>query len=378
MNAMGKDYYKILGVSRDATKDEIKRAYRKLAKKYHPDLNPNNKKEAEEKFKEISEAYEVLMDDKKREIYDRYGEEGLKGTVFGGEGFTWDDFTHFSDLHDIFGDFFDNFFGGSDFFSSFFGNRRRENRGRDILVSTEISLKDVLTGVDKEITVKTYVECPKCHGTGAASEDAIETCPKCHGTGQIRITKNMGFFQSVTIVPCDMCGGTGKIIKEKCPVCGGTGRILKKKTYKVHIPPGIENGMRLRLAGKGEMPKNGIPGDLFVEVHIKHENGYYRDGRTLYKELKIDFPTAVLGGNMEIESIDGKINVKIPQGTQYGDEIVIRGRGMPPLNGGRRGDLILKIKVDIPKKLTKRQRELIEKLAEEMNSTYHKKFRIRR
>lgn len=369
---MGKDYYKILGVAKNATKDEIKRAYRRLAKKYHPDLNPDNKKEAEEKFKEISEAYEVLMDDKKREIYNKYGEEGLKGTVFGDTGFTWSDFTHFSDLHDIFGDLFNSFFGSdffreSDFFKSFFGGhgKKWENRGRDILVSTEISFKDVLTGIDKEISVKTYVECPRCHGTGAASKDAIKTCPKCHGTGQIRITKSMGFFQSVTIVPCDMCNGTGKIIKEKCPVCRGTGRILKKKTYKIHIPPGIEDGMRLRLSGKGEMPKNGIPGDLFVEVHIKREDGYYRDGTTLYKELKIDFPTAVLGRKLEIESIDGKVSVKIPAGTQYGDEIVIKGRGLPPLNGRRRGDLILKIKIEIPKKLTKRQRELIEKLVEE-------------
>ena len=368
---MGKDYYKILGVSRDATKDEIKRAYRRLAKKYHPDLNPDNKKEAEKKFKEISEAYEVRIDDKKRDIYNKYGEEGLKGTVFGDTGFTWNDFTHFSDLHDIFGDLFNSFFGSdffrdSDFFKYFFeGHGKKQDRGRDILVSTEISLKDVLTGVDKEIAIKTYVECPKCHGTGAVNKDAIKTCPKCHGTGQIKITRSMGFFQSVTVVPCDMCGGTGKIIKEKCPVCKGTGRILKKKTYKIHIPSGVEDGMRLRLAGKGEMPKNGVPGDLFVEIRIKHEDGYSRDGTTLYKELKIDFPTAALGGKIEVESIDGKVNVKIPAGTQYGDKIVIRGRGLPPLNGKRRGNLVLRIKILIPKKLTRRQRELIEKLAEE-------------
>ncbi len=360
---MGKDYYEILGVPRNATKEEIKRAYRKLAKKYHPDLNPNNREEAEEKFKEISEAYEVLMDDKKREIYDKYGEEGLKGRVFSDEGFTWNDFTHFSDIWDIFG-------GMGGFFRDFFGFSppREERRGRDIAVRVNIELKDVINGVDKEIKVKTYDTCPVCHGTGAAPGSEVKTCPACGGTGKKKVVVRKGPFQFVSVTTCNVCHGTGKVIEKKCPKCGGTGRVLQEKTIVVHIPPGIENEDALRIRGKGEIPEGGgIPGDLYVYVHINMPKGYIRNGRDLLKVERIPFPIAALGGEIEVETLDGAQKVKISSGTESGSEIVLRGKGLPPFGGGRRGDLVLRVEIDVPKKLTKRAKELIKELAKELS-----------
>ena len=360
---MGKDYYEILGVSKDASKDEIKRAYRKLAKKYHPDLNPENRAEAEEKFKEISEAYEVLMDDKKREIYDRYGEEGLKGRVFGNEGFTWDDFSHVSDIWDLFGG------GMGGFFRDFFGFSapREERRGRDLAVRVNIELKDVIKGVDKEIKVKTYDTCPVCHGTGAAPGSEVKTCPACGGSGKKRVVVQRGPFQFVSVTTCDVCHGTGKIIEKKCPECGGTGRVLREKSIIVHIPPGVENEDALRIRGKGEVPEHGgIPGDLYVYISINMPEGYTRNGRDIMKTDKIPYPTAVLGGEIEVETLDGKEKIKISPGMESGSEVILRGKGLPPFGGGKRGNLILRIEIDVPKKLSKRAKELVKELAKEL------------
>ncbi|NPA74799.1 MAG: molecular chaperone DnaJ [Euryarchaeota archaeon] len=358
---MGKDYYEILGVSRDASKDEIKRAYRKLAKKYHPDLNPDNKEEAEEKFKEISEAYEVLMDDKKREIYDRYGEEGLKGRVFSDEGFTWNDFTHFSDVWDIFG-------GMGDFFRDFFGfSPQQQRRGRDMAIRVHIPLKDVLTGVDKEVKIKTHVSCPTCNGTGAEPGSEVKVCPACGGTGQRKVVKQRGPFQFVSVTTCDVCRGTGKYIEKKCHTCGGTGRILGEKTIVVHIPPGIEDGDALRIRGKGEVPEGGgVPGDLYVYVNIDMPEGYVREGTTLHKRLKIPYPVAVLGGEVEVDTLDGTERIKISPGTESGSQITLRGKGVPRFGGGRRGDLILHVEIDVPKKLSKKAKALLKEYAKEL------------
>ena len=358
---MGKDYYEILGVPRNATKEEIKRAYRRLAKKYHPDLNPENRKEAEEKFKEISEAYEVLMDDRKRAIYDKYGEEGLKGRVFSEEGFTWNDFTHFSDIWDLFGGF-------GDFFRDFFSEPRRVKRGRDLSARVEIDLKDVLTGTKREVKVKTYETCPVCNGTGAAPGSEIKTCPDCGGTGQRRVVKQHGFFQFVSVTPCPTCHGTGKIVEKKCPECGGTGRVLKDKTLVVQIPPGIDDGDILRIRGKGEVPEGGgIPGDLYVYVYVKMPEGMRREGKNLHTVLRIPYPTAVLGGEVKVDTLDGEERIKISPGTESGTEIRLRGKGLPPFGGGTRGDLILRVEIEVPKKLSKRAKELIRELAKEMD-----------
>ncbi len=359
---MGKDYYEILGVSRDATKDEIKKAYRRLAKKYHPDLNPENREEAEEKFKEISEAYEVLMDDKKREIYDRYGEEGLKGRVFNEGGFTWDDFTHFSDISDIFGGF-------GDFFKDFFGfsNPQERPRGKDIAVRVAIDLKDVITGVDKEVKVKTYITCPVCKGTGAAPGSKLITCPECGGTGQKRVVKSMGPFQFVSVTTCPRCHGTGKIPEKPCPKCKGTGRIFSEKKYRVHIPPGAREDDVLRLRGKGEVPEgNGIPGDLYVYVHIRIPQDVWIDNLDIHKRISVPYPVAVLGGEIEIEFLGNNEKIKISPGTQGGSTLVIKGKGLPPFGGGRRGNLILHINIEVPKNPTKRTKELIKELAKEL------------
>ncbi len=358
---MGKDYYKILGVSRDATKDEIKRAYRRLAKKYHPDLNPENRKEAEEKFKEISEAYEVLMDDRKRAIYDKYGEEGLKGRVFSEEGFTWNDFTHFSDVWDIFGGF-------GDFFKDFFGfSSQKSTRGRDISTQVRIDLRDVITGTDREIKVRTYDTCPVCKGTGAAPGSEIKTCPTCGGTGQRRVVKQQGFFQFVSVTPCPTCHGSGKIIEKKCPECKGTGRVLREKDLVIHIPPGIDDGDILRIKGKGEIPSGGgIPGDLYVYVYINMPEGILRDGQNVIKRIKIPYPTAVLGGEIEVETLDGREKIKVAPGTESGSRITLRGKGLPPFGGGRRGDMILHIEIDVPKKLSKRAKNLLREYAKEI------------
>ena len=369
---MGKDYYQILGVERNATKDDIKRAYRKLAKKYHPDLNPENKEEAEEKFKEISEAYEVLVDDKKREIYDKYGEEGLKGRVFGDEGFTWNDFSHFSDIGDIFGGF------GS-FFRDFFGfSSRQQNRGRDVVTRVTIDLKSAITGTEKEVKVRIYGTCPVCNGTGAAPGSEVKVCPACGGTGQKKVVKQNGFFQFVSVTTCDVCHGTGKVIEKKCPNCGGTGRVMQDKTLIVKIPPGINDGDALRIRGKGETPEGGgLPGDLYVYVNINMPFGVVRNGRNLKRVIKIPYPVAVLGGEIDVETADGIEKLKISPGTESGTELVIRGRGVPPFGGGRRGDFIVHIEIDVPKKLSKRAKGLIKELADEIGVETKKSWFVR-
>ncbi len=360
---MGKDYYKILGVSKDATKEEIKRAYRKLAKKYHPDLNPDNREEAEEKFKEISEAYEVLMDDEKRAIYDRYGEDGLKGRVFDQGGFTWNDFTHFSDLNDIFQGF-DEFLRGIFGFSR--GPERR--RGRDLSARVRISLREAITGVDKEVKVKTYITCPVCYGTGAAPGTQPRTCPACGGTGQRRVVRQMGPLQFVSVTTCEVCHGTGKIIDKPCPECRGTGRVIGEKTYRVHIPPGMEDGATVKVPGRGEVPEGGgAPGDLYVYVNIDMPAGFWREGTDIHSKLHVPYPVAVLGGEVEVDTLDGSQKLKIPAGTESGKTFVLKGKGLPPRGGSRRGNMVLHVEIEVPKKISKRARELIQELAKELD-----------
>ena len=357
---MDKDYYSILGVSRNATKDEIKRAYRELAKKYHPDLHPENRKEYEEKFKEISEAYEVLMDDEKRRIYDQYGAEGVK---FGPQGFDWSNFTHFDDLQDLFNQFFKDMG-----FGSFF----REERDRNLYLSMYIDLKDAYFGGEKNVTYEREIICPECRGTGAR-DGKTKKCPTCNGTGQVRNVRNMGFMQYVTVQPCPACNGRGYIIEEKCPRCKGKGKINVEENIGVKIPKGVEDGTKLRVRGKG----NGGDGDLIIVLRVREDRRYKRVGDDLYTEVSIPFTKAALGTEIEIEHISGeRINIKIPAGTQPGEMIRLKGKGMPRLNSHGYGDLHVKVNVTIPKNLTSRQRELLMELDNEPEKRgfFHNRF----
>ena len=357
---MEKDYYKILGVDRNATKDEIKRAYRELAKKYHPDLHPENKKEYEEKFKEISEAYEVLMDDEKRRMYDQYGAEGVK---FGPQGFDWSNFTHFDDLQDLFNQFFIDFG-----FGSFF----REEKDNNIYLTLDIDLKDAFLGGEKNIVYEREITCPDCKGTGA-KDGKTKRCPTCNGTGQVRNVRNMGFMQYVSVQPCPTCKGKGYIIEEKCPKCKGKGIITINENITVKIPKGVDNGTRLRVRGKGD----GSNGDLIIVVRIKQDKNFRREGDDLYTEISIPFTKAALGTEMEISHISGeKLIVKVPPGTQPGETIRLRGKGMPKMNAHGYGDLYIRINVTIPKNLTAKQRELLMQFESEpeRRGFFHNRF----
>jgi molecular chaperone DnaJ len=357
-----RDYYEILGVDRNADASQIKRAYRHLAMKYHPDKNKDDPN-ATEKFKEASEAYEVLSDSKKRTLYDQFGHAGVD-SQFGPGGFQWSNFTHATDFEDIFGDLF----GESGFFSSIFGEpfsrfgtrrqRASVNRGEDLKISLSLTLEEIYTGITKKIKVNTKSECEYCNGTGSA-DGRISTCPQCNGTGQVRQVRQSFFGQMSTITTCPTCRGKGTIIKNKCPHCCGEGRVSKIKTVKIEIPAGVSDGQYLRLRGQGNAGKQGGPaGDILVFIKEKRHNIFERDGQDLICKFPITVSHAVLGGTVEVPTLQKHIKMKMPPGTQSGKVFRLRSQGLPYLNSSRRGDLYIKIIVVIPTNLSSKEREL--------------------
>lgn len=358
-----KDYYEILGVSRNATQGEIKAAYRRLAKQYHPDMNPGNRKEAEEKFKELSEAYEVLVDPEKRKLYDAYGHEGVS-SQFGPGGFTWQHFTHAEDLRDIFGDLFEDFFGGG-IFSEIFGRprRARARRGGDIGVRLKLSLEEIAQGVEKEITLSRYERCPECGGRGGKGR---MTCPVCGGRGEITRTSRSFFgFQSIVRTTCERCHGTGEVYSQTCKRCGGSGRVRVKKTFKVKIPAGVATGNYIPLRGEGHYGPGGS-GDIIVEIEEKEHPLFLRRGDDLILSVYVPIPKAVLGGEIDVPTLNSQKKIKIPSGIQSGEVLRLKGQGIPHLGGGR-GDELVRIKVYIPKKLNKEEKRLFSELLKVSN-----------
>jgi molecular chaperone DnaJ len=352
------DYYEVLGVSRDASAQEIKSAYRKLALKYHPDKNPGDK-EAEEKFKEASEAYACLSDPEKRAKYDRFGHQG---NPFG-EGFSGFDFEGFAGFGDIFSDIFGEVFGG--------GARRRaaRYRGADLRIDRTISFKEAAFGTELDLEFSRPVRCHTCEGSGAKPGSSPQVCRVCGGSGAQRFSQ--GFF--AVSRTCPACEGEGKVIVDKCPDCGGTGKIASQARVTVKVPPGVDTGTRLKLQGEGEPgPRGGVPGDLYVVLEVEDHPIFVRDDRDIYCELPISFPQAALGATVEVPTLDGKVEMQIPPGTQSGKVFRLRGKGIPALNGyGARGDQRVRVVVETPTSLTPRQRELLEEFAREAGEEVH-------
>lgn len=356
-----KDYYGILGLNRNATKEEIKAAYRNLAKKFHPDLNKENPKLAEEKFKEVSEAYEVLVDDDKRARYDQYGHAGV-APDFGKEGFTWRDFSHVSDLEDIFGhDIFSDFFGRGSIFSDFFGRRWGgvEQPEREVRqVQVEITLEQAYRGVSTEVPIPHMEQCTECRGTGAAKGTTPKTCTHCSGRGEVQQELLQGFGRIIKIGACPVCKGRGNIIERPCPTCHGSGEVQKLDKINIKIPAGVDNGTTLKVTA--DKADGRLKEDIYVIINIKPHPVFHRQGSDMYIEKTVSLSEAALGTKIEVPTLDGTAVMKIPPGTQNGSLFRLRGCGMPFLRGQGYGDQYVRIFVTIPKYLTRRQRELLE------------------
>jgi len=358
-----RDYYEVLGVPRDASKEEIKKAYRQLALKYHPDRNKSP--DAEEKFKEISEAYAVLSDDEKRMQYDQLGHEGISSR------YTWDDIFRSADFDRIFRDLGFGFGGFDTIFDMFFGGgaRRRygPQKGADLRYDMELTLEEAVFGLETEIEVPRVEVCGTCHGSGAKPGTSPRKCPKCNGTGEIRRTREFGYTHFTEIETCNECHGKGISIENPCKDCKGTGTVQGLRRIKLKIPPGIDNGYNLRLSGEGEPGTRGGPsGDLYVVVHVKPHKIFKRKGDDLLCEAHISFPQAALGTKISVPTLDGEAKLKIPAGTQTGTLFRLRGRGAPHLHGWGRGDQLVRVIVKTPTNLTRHQKELLAELAKEV------------
>lgn len=348
-----KTYYEILGVEQSANADEIKRAFRKQAMKYHPDRNPGDK-EAEQKFKEINEAYEVLKDDQKRAAYDRYGKSAFQNGMGGGNPFGGGFGFNAEDLSDVFSNIFSDFMGGGRA-----SGRQGSSRGSDLNYNLEITLEEAFHGLEKDVKIKTTEECSSCHGHGTADGTEAPVCETCGGRGKVR--KQQGPFLVFETV-CPTCKGEGRVVKNKCKECSGLGITKTEKTIKVKIPAGVENNVRMRVAGEGEAGLRGAPkGDLYIYINVKEHKLYEREGADLYTAVPVSMVCAALGGTIDIPGIDhDKIEVEIPQGTQTGTRLKVKGQGMPVMGSNRRGDLYVLVKVETPTRLSKKQKSLLE------------------
>ncbi|KAA3647617.1 MAG: molecular chaperone DnaJ [Bacteroidetes bacterium] len=354
-----RDYYEVLGVDKNASTQEVKKAYRKLAIKYHPDKNPDDKA-AEEKFKEAAEAYEVLSNEEKKAKYDRFGHAGMGGgSGFGGGGMNMEDiFSQFGDI-----------FGGGGGFSGFGGfggggqRGRRVNRGSNIRVKVKLTLKDIVNGVEKKIKVKKYISCKTCTGSGAEGGSGFNTCDQCNGSGQVTRITNTFLGQMQTASTCPKCGGDGKIITNKCNTCHGDGIVKDDETIDLKIPAGVEDGMQLSVTGRGNMgARNGVAGDLIVLIEEEEHPELKRDGNNILYDLYIPFPDAILGSEVTVPTVNGKAKIKIEAGTQGGKVLRLRNKGIPDVNGYRTGDQLVNINVWTPQNLSKEDKKIIEKL----------------
>ncbi|WP_413113948.1 molecular chaperone DnaJ [Thaumasiovibrio sp. DFM-14] len=359
-----RDYYEVLGVSRDASERDIKKAYKRLAMKFHPDRNAGDDSAAD-KFKEVKEAYEILTDAQKKAAYDQYGHAAFEQGGFGGGGFGGG---AGGDFGDIFGDVFGDIFGGG-------GGRRqqqRAQRGSDLRYNMELSLEEAVRGVTKEIEIPTLAHCDACDGSGAKKGSSATTCGTCHGHGQVQMRQ--GFF--AVQQTCPTCHGRGKIIKDPCNICHGQGRTQKTKTLSVKIPAGVDTGDRIRLSGEGEAGEMGAPaGDLYVQVHVREHAIFERDGNNLYCEVPVSFTMAALGGEVEVPTLDGRVSLKVPAETQTGRMFRMRGKGVKSVRSGATGDLMCKLVVETPVNLSSRQKELLKELEESFGgaaATKHK------
>ena len=361
-----RDYYEILRINRNATKDEIKKAYRKLAMQYHPDRNPDDK-EAEEKFKEAAEAYEILSHDDKRNNYDRFGHEGVRGSTFGSEGFSSvnDIFSHFSDI-----------FGGSSIFDEFFGGSQRGRTrrrgsgtpGSDMRVTLKLTLEEIATGISKKIKIKKQVKCNDCNGTGAQAGTSLKTCPVCNGAGEVKTVSRSVFGQFVNITACHNCNGEGQVVDSPCRKCSGDGRVQDETTINIEVPAGVQDGNYMTLRGEGNSGKRGgQSGDIIVVFQELPHDNFIRENDDIIYNLFVTFPQAALGAEVEVPTLTGKAMLKVDPGTQPGKMLKMKGKGIRHLNYSGSGDQIVRINVAIPQKLNSKEKEIIKKLSEMPN-----------
>jgi len=373
-----RDYYEVLGIGKNASQEEIKRAYRKLALKYHPDKNPGNK-EAEERFKELSEAYEVLSDSQKRATYDQFGHAGMQG-AFSGRGFTWSDFTHYDEFNDIFGnlgDFFRGFGIDADFFGGGWGPQRRRGgpvRGADLQYGMTIEFEEAAFGAEKKAEIERYEACSSCRGSGVKPGTKKTKCPRCDGSGQI--VTSSGFFNISRT--CDRCAGEGEIARTPCPKCQGQGRAIVTRSIKVKIPAGVHTGNRLRIQGEGASGlRGGGRGDLYIYINVKPHPIFERRNYDIICEIPISFPQAVFGAEIDVPTLNGKVKMKMPEGTQTGKIFRIKAKGIPRLDGYGKGDELVRVKIETPVNLNEKQRSVLKEFADacgENVTPMHKSF----